>query len=256
MFGLLLTQSACSTTPADPTADGRLVFCLAPSQRENLTNAAVAIGPAQPAPTPGRLVVDGVNLSVEQWRARYGADFDRACDALISAARTTDAGAAGGGSADSGLLSDVRSVLLLVAGAVVSLLSGSVKYGIDRRRLQASQLSSAEQRFVTGYRDYRAERRGGSSPDIGPVREQRQDLVARLRDVLDLYPALAPAKAADAVLTRELDMERLTDDSRRGTQDQETQETVDLALNRFHAEIDSTIRRLRHPVRGRWGGSS
>jgi len=251
VLGLVVVPAACSAT-TDPAADGRLVFCLSPDQATNLVNAAVAIGVAGHGATPQQLLVDGQSLAVSQWRAGHGADFDRTCQALASAPRepTTNSAA---DSTSTGLLGDLQSVLLLLAGAFVSLLSGSLKYGIDRRRLQATQLHSAAESFRLGYADYRTARQGGAMPASDPIQERRQNLVAQLREVLALHPSWAHAEEANQLLNNKLDMEFLLEHSRRDLRNQdEAPGEVDTALGQLAADVSRTVRRLRRPIRGLW----
>lgn len=253
LAGVLILPSACAAAD-DPTADGRLVFCLEPGQTENMVHAAEALGMVTAAANPDDVVDHGRTLSIAGWHEADRAEFDRTCGALVSAAQeTAQAGAAQGGGDGVG-----TSILLLVAGAVVSLLSGSVKYGIDRRRLQAEQLDTSVGKFHESYAEYCHRRQNGEHPSGDDYGALRQEVVTRLREVLALHPGWRRAKAANALLADRLGPAALEEHSRRRPPDSGAvvrsaeEETVTALLPRFEADIAATVRRLRRPVRGLW----
>lgn len=256
-LGLLVTASACASNQdaAADSAAGRLVFCLAPDQAPSMVNAAVAIGVAQSG-TDGdevdEVYADGQNLSIPNWHVRDSADFDRTCRALVAADQETTTSSTQ--SVDTGGIGDtVKSVLLLVAGAAVSLLSGTVRYGVDRRRLQAEQLGTAAGNFRGSYDDYRTRRQRGENPLDETFLTHRQELAARLREVLAIHPGWRRAKSASDTLTNELTVTALDDHARRPGSTAigpvQTAAPTTQALDSLESDVTNTVRRLQHPVR-------
>jgi hypothetical protein len=166
-----------------------MVYCLAPAQQGNLVRAAVELVPAHESAKPDHLVVGGHDLSVDQWRQQYGSQFDRVCDAVMAAQRPVVATTAGTSASGSDLLSKVEAVVLLVAGALVTLLAGGVQNAGTRRRLQAARLRTTTDNFDAACNAYLNDLIDtGVAPVVQNIRDRRQELRAALHETDALYP--------------------------------------------------------------------
>lgn len=160
-------------------ADARAVYCLAPAHRADLVAAAVTLGLAESAPNGDRLRVDGPARTPEQWRHRRPADFDRACDALIDAARlvTPDR-------PDSGWTAIWQVLLPVTAGALLTVLTSEWRGARDRGRDRAARLRTVCADFTRTARSYLdgwSETTVGGQPPDEPLRVCRTALFDRLR---------------------------------------------------------------------------
>lgn len=187
--------AGCSAGSGDLKNDQRIVFCLATDRRQSLVNAAVQLGLATPSGTAGHLSVGGRDIAVDRWR---GPEFERACDALMAASRNQTSGTPGW---LTNVLATVQAVVLLLVGALVTLLIGGLKDAGTRRRLLAGELRTVADEFADicgAHLDARLDDHYSMPPDQ-LVRDRRQDLVAKLREVRALYrgsvdiePSLTP----------------------------------------------------------------
>jgi hypothetical protein len=191
LLGLCLAVSGCSASvPTASQNDERLVYCLDLTRQANLATAAVRLGLGSVGKAPDHLVVSDEDLSVEQWQRKQGAQFDRACDALMAENNHPVPKAGGLPNWINDLLSTIRAVLLLLAGAAFTLAAGGLRAAGERRRLQAAGLRGAADNFVAACEIYLDDRlaRHRPSPSDQPLRDRRLELAAKLREAGALYP--------------------------------------------------------------------
>jgi len=183
----LATGSSAQAAGTDGSLeDAQQVFCLAPAQRAQVVQAAVALGLAQPGRAADEVRVGGQDVTLETWRDAHRDQFDRTCAALFAAGPgNVQAPGDGGDRIDS-----VLSVLLpVLAGSLLTLLTTAWRDSISTRRLQGDALRSAAQFFAEASRDYF---RGwlepaGPRPSEAQIRTSRSDLAARLRTAAALH---------------------------------------------------------------------
>jgi hypothetical protein len=192
--------AGCSTESADLANDQRVVFCLGSSdRREDLVDAAIRLGLAKPSRIQGHVSVGGRDTVVEQWR---GPGFDRACDALMEASRN-QAPPSATPEWLTNVLATGQALLLLLAGALVTLLTGGLKDAGTRRRVLAGELRAVTDDFVDicgAYLDAQLDHRH-SAPTDQLVRDRRQALVAKLREVRALYQGSVDTEPSLTLLT-------------------------------------------------------
>ena len=184
--------AGCSADSTGVSAnDQRLAFCLAPDRRQDLVDTAVNLGiattpdTAAPRDAAPHLVVHGREVAVDRWR---GPEFERACDALMAASRN-EAPASGTPGWLTDLLSTGKAVLLLLIGAAFSMLATGTRDAGTRRRLLAAEMRSAADNFAVtcgAFLDAQLQPRP-AGPDARLVRDRRQELLARLREMRALY---------------------------------------------------------------------
>lgn len=187
--------AGCSAGTSDSKSDQRIVFCLAPDRRQSLITAAVQLDLVARSEVAGAVSVGGRDIAVERWR---GPGFERACDALMAATRNQ---ASSGPGWLTNVLATAQAVVLLLAGALVTLLIGGLKDAGTRRRVLAGELRTVADEFADicgAYLDALLDDHY-SMPTDQLVRDRRQDLVAKLREVRALYrgsvdtePSLTP----------------------------------------------------------------
>lgn len=201
--------AGCSTGTGAVTNDQRVVFCLASDRRSDLVDAAIQLGLAKPSRISGRLSVNGRDIPVEQWR---GPEFERACDALMAASRNQAPPSDIPGWLTN-LLTTGQSVVLLLAGALVTLLTGGLKDAGTRRRLLAGELRVVADEFAEicgAYLDAQLDHHY-SAPTDQLIRDRRQDLVAKLREVRALYRSSVDTEPPLTLLTGPLSEAMLRD---------------------------------------------
>lgn len=165
--------------------DAAQVYCVAPTQRAQLVDAAVVLGLATRGGGPDRLTVKSRDLTLEEWRRQHRRDFDRACAALRAAAQTAEAPPASPGP---GPVLTMLSVLLpVIAGALLAWLAGEWRDVRVRRRALTDDLRAAIRDFAGVVESYvhrqSDDRRPGTPPDDQPVRDRRAALAAQLHRV-------------------------------------------------------------------------
>lgn len=193
---LLAVAMPLSVFSASDLSDADLVFCLSPGQRSQLIDAAVALQLAHRTPEPERLLIrDEGELTVEQWRRTHAADFDRACAALIAAARTAPPSPTPATPSPGNPDSLLRILLPVVVGAlmtgVTTVLVSAWKDAPVRRRALAESLRSTALDFVQATDTYlRAWTVGTGDPEEAQtaVRRSLFTLQSVTRRIADEYP--------------------------------------------------------------------
>lgn len=182
----LLPPFAGRASAADGDQDVRLVYCLGAEHRAGLAEAAVQLGlvvsggSADTVVPPGRA---GSPVSLQSWARRHPDDFARACDALMTAEGDSHDTASGGGWSGS-VLAFVQSVLLLAAGAAISLFGQSTSERRHRDRQLTTDLREFRRiawLYLTAYE---------ADPTTG------HDEVRRARETLGGTLALVPGRGA------------------------------------------------------------
>jgi hypothetical protein len=178
--------AGCSVASTGVSADDqRLAFCLAPERRQELVDTAVNLGVARASDTVDHLSVHDREMAVDKWR---GPEFERACDALMAASRN-EAPVSGTPGWLTDLLGTVKAILLLLAGAAFTMVTGGMRDAGTRRRLLAAELRGAAENFAVTSRaflDAQLDPHSGA-PDDRIVRDRRQELLAKLHEVRALY---------------------------------------------------------------------
>ena len=178
-----------AVTTTDAVRDARTVFCLQPSQRTALVDAAVALEIAGADISGGGAQVD----EILRWRSGHEADFTRACDALsavrnVPAATRTPAAAA----------TIVLPILLAVLTAALTFVTTYRRDRMVRDQTEGDALRASTQTYAdaaNAYLDGFATFPVTASP--AAVDNARTDLTSRLRGVRHRYPEW---QAIDGVL--------------------------------------------------------
>lgn len=192
LCGAVLVVSACSAEADSATTDdAHVVFCLSPAQRVNLAAAAVSLGLVAPGKHIGQVVAGNQELSLENWRTRNGAGFTRACNALVPVAPVASDDSS---SADM-FLATLNALIPLLIGTALGLLTSAYRDGLARRRLQADELESITEQFIStaGRFAHAWATPGGTQPDGSPLLDVRWRLAASLRKASVLRARCAPA---------------------------------------------------------------
>lgn len=260
-WGILLVgltvPTGCALAGNSGERDARLVYCLDTAHRAELADAAVVLGLAQRGTTPERLAVAGKDVSLEAWRAARRDDFDRACDALNTAARPqtqpVPPEAAGGGES-------LAYVLLPVAvGALLSWLAAEWRAKTVTARMEADNLRAAVRGYVRAHAayagDWVAQRSATHRPDDRHVRERHDEVDAQLRRIGGLH---ADWRVPGRLRT---DLAELTDDvlreDRQGWVDLSPGDRQDLAhgftarLGTFDTDTELVAVAIERPWRSR-----
>ena len=183
ILGLFALVDWLSQSTTDSLAhDADVVYCLAPAHQAGLVNAAVSLGLAGTRSSPSAMRVSRSAISLDTWRSRDDADFERACDAYAAPAFTS-AGSADQGSGIGALL---NVLLPVAAGALFALAIDEIKQGSDRRWAQADALRESWSAFRGMLETYVKERQQ-LPPDGVPAQSEidalRRDLITRLRAI-------------------------------------------------------------------------
>lgn len=196
-LGVGLGPDSRSVTVPDP----QLVYCLAPQRASALGQAVVALGLAEAAVPPDRIVTvraadrsasPATGMPIAEWRRAHPDDFRRACDALVKAAPISQ-GTEPASTKSNPFLSwlDVAysSLLPLLTGALVARLSLSRQ----RRGDLADQLRLAQPEFAQAVRACLDRPGDGGAGAV--MNQRRQALGALLTRAAALRPGrpLAPA---------------------------------------------------------------
>jgi len=178
---LLYTRLGSTADVADN--DARLVYCMEPSHRDDLIDAAITLGVAQSGSLSGEVRVGSRQMTTANWRKARRAGFDRACDAITAASipATQDSS-----SQDSALKSLLDILLPVAAGALLTLAIDDLHTASDRGWAKADELRSSWRSFARSVTDYIQNRLKASQygvPASRAVDERRNDLAANLRDI-------------------------------------------------------------------------
>ncbi|WP_329277365.1 hypothetical protein [Streptomyces sp. NBC_01451] len=167
-----------------PERDARLVYCLDPVHRTDLLTAAVRLG----------LLKADAEVSPERWAKDHDDDFGRACAALMAAESDSPAAAAqsGGADGDGWLMTLVKQLPLLLAGALLTLGGQSYERVSSQRRSLRQELGTAESAYRAAVREYTTEHARETPADHPPVRAARDALFVALSRV----PGPAARRAA------------------------------------------------------------
>lgn len=129
----------------DSRQDAERVYCLAPDQRQELVDAAVALDLADRA--GGQLRVSGVAMDPVAWRADRPDDFERACAAIYRAAHTAEP------STFTALLPFLTGATSAILAFIAALSLASVTRGrerADRLRSAFEELRRAVEAYIDG----------------------------------------------------------------------------------------------------------
>jgi hypothetical protein len=203
----LLTALPALADPPAMLSDADIVFCLSADQRAPLADAAVALGLAAPAGRPGELSVNNAPVSVQRWRELRGADFVRACTALVAAREGTAAAAKAAPPNEDGAGAKLLDLLPVALGAlltgVTALVGSWWKDNIGARRGLAADLAAAIR--VLGVALERVIASGEVTADQQPARLAAQqaytDALSAVRRVLIAYPGQPQPAALQERLT-------------------------------------------------------
>jgi len=194
---IVLADWLFQASSENATPDASLVYCLAPAHRAGLVDAAVSLGFVGVGSTPAAVRVANSAITLDTWRARDDADFQRACDAYAP----PSVGSAGS-SAESGPIGGLFNILLPVAvGALLAFAFDEFKQGSDRRWAQADALRDSWAAFRGVIETYLADRqklRPDGVPAQSDIDARRRDLTGQLRAIQSQYrrsPTLATLKS-------------------------------------------------------------
>jgi hypothetical protein len=210
---LVIRLDAGQGSAADAAArDARLVFCLQSAHRTELIGAAQALGLARPA-AAGDVLVGGQQLTLEGWRHRRRADFNRACtavaaDGMPAAAPASDA-----------TTSTLDVLLPVAAGALLTLGIDDLHRASDRGWAKADAMRAAWRAFAGAADDYVQLRLRGDQAGVPPAQlldESRVDLVTTLRDVHSRHRRSTTIRALQDRLAGDVLGRRMTLDWDRG----------------------------------------
>lgn len=129
----------------DSGQDAARVYCLAPDQRDDLIDAAVALDLADRV--GGRVRVAGTMMELTAWRADRPDDFERACEALYGAAH------ASGPSVFASALPFLTGAASAILAFIAALSLASVARGrekADRLRSAFEELRRAVEAYIEG----------------------------------------------------------------------------------------------------------
>lgn len=248
---------ACSSTSAPSSQDISQVFCLSTDQQHHLVDAAVALGLAERGTTQPLRVVNQ-DLTIGKWQASHGADFDRACRAVVGAAQLPQAAqnprTEASASAWAVLLPVLAGLLPVFAGALITGLTTLWRDGTARDRRLAEALGAANDEFVRSSQTYVEQwtnpKRGGRPTDQD-LRESRDRLTARLGEVAAARPKWSvPRQLLEGLLDGPLG-EQLArtfvglDDENRDAKAR----SVRQELSELHTTIAGVVRALEQPGR-------
>lgn len=245
LLGVGLATSGCATSNAGARADGRIAYCLDDAMRPALTAVANRLN----IPVPGQ--------SLDTWR---GADFDRACDALM-AAKAHPVPAAGPAVPTwlTDLLGIAKSLGLLLLGAALTLLTGGLRDTGTRRRLHAAQLRTATDNFVNACETFLDSRVDlVTDATAGPtLRDRRQELLAKLRELHALYRGKVDPTSSVRLLNDKLDrsIQRDWELSRTRPDRQDRATTVRASLTALVEHTEAINRKLEQSLLA-WLGSA
>ncbi|NEA61831.1 hypothetical protein [Streptomyces sp. SID12488] len=195
MTGAALLLLAAGAAPAfaaaaggadSPERDAQLVYCLDPVHRTDLLTAAVRLG----------LLKADAEVSPERWAKDHDKDFGRACAALMAAGSDSPATAARedkGAGEDGWVVTLLKQLPLLLAGALLTLGGQSYERGQSERRSLRQELGTAESAYRAAVREYLADYRQDERADHTAVRAARDALAVTLSRVPD-----PPARRAAA----------------------------------------------------------
>lgn len=138
---VVLASSGCGAGGAGRAdKDADLVWCLSARNQALVAEAAFSLKLVSGIEPGTRVVVDQQGLSIEDWRSRRPADFDRACTAAVAAYGTGAGGAAdaaGGEGTSSPLLMAVLTAALTLLASILTAIASVV---ITARRNEAARL--------------------------------------------------------------------------------------------------------------------
>jgi hypothetical protein len=177
------------------TQDTDLVYCLVPAHLGGLVNAGEALGVVGSGSSPTAILAGGQKLSLAQWRAVDGGDFQRTCTAYATA--NMPAQVAGVGPSDN--VEAVLAILLpVIAGGLIALAADDVRRASDRRWANIGQLRADWQAFETAVNSFVADSTrvvGGSQPSDEDLSAKRRALQASLGKMPSAYRKSLSIKA-------------------------------------------------------------
>jgi hypothetical protein len=241
----VFTALGCSATTQVP-GDAGLVYCLSDVQRPHLAQAAATLDLVSPGSAPDRVVKDGQELSLLQWRALHRADFNRACAALAPTRQTMS----------SGLTTALLGTVNTLAGVLIGFLGAAWRDRVLRAERHARALQVATSAFVSACESYL---RGWNDTTINrppdtTLYERRGDLVAELRSVQIWHPDWnGPIERILATLSADFGedlaatSEKWEPDNRAATI--ERVRALQGELRRLVADIHKIAHALEHPFR-------
>lgn len=179
LVGVLAPGSASAATPDD----ARNVVCLSASGRQEVVEAASALGLVTAASTSAAVDPEGGGteaLTLDAWRKARPDEFRRACAAHVAAQALTR-GAPSASAPGPGLLS---WLLPLVVGALLTMGAAEIRSARDRGLANANGIRTAIAAFrdaVSVYGTEWAETTVGARPSPVGVDTARRQLIAVLR---------------------------------------------------------------------------
>jgi hypothetical protein len=261
LLGLGMAASGCSTSNrTEAKNDERIAYCLGETRQAALVDVAIRLGIARPESHSGQVVTQGTRLTLEQWQSRHGTEFNRACDALMAAnGHPVRAQPSSTPAWLTDLLATVKAVLLLLAGAALTLLTGGLRDAGTRRRLQAAQLRNATDNFVAACEAFLEDQiestRTGTADQS--VRDRRQELIAKLRETQALYPNQVDPSRPLSLLTGELDrsIQRDWELSSDETARRQRMDRIRNALTSLIGSVEAINQKLHRSALARLGGT-
>ncbi|MFI6370674.1 hypothetical protein [Streptomyces sp. NPDC050546] len=244
----LLPATAGQAAADTGRSDVRLVYCLADEHRGELGDAAVRLGVVRRAPgpaggtdavrVPGR---EGGVMSLDAWAGKRTDDFERVCDAVMAAAGDPPGASADKGGGGLGGFTD--GALLLVTGAVLTVLGQKTERISAERRTHGRQLTAAVLEFRRIAWLYLAEYEQVAETDHAEVARAR----ATLTGLLALVPGPAARRAAARALAGSLPLAdglpRIRDGRLLQPQDRKNEaDTVRTTLDRQTREVGELLR--------------
>jgi hypothetical protein len=207
MFPFVL--SGCAGDPGTATDEQRLVYCLAQGRERSVAEAAIRLGLASRSEHADHLVVAEGDILVTSWR---GADFARACDAVMAANRN-EAPVSGTPGWLATVLATVNALGLLLVGAFVTLVTGSLRETGTRRRAAAGHLRAASQSFSSVFEAYVDAQvvSNAAAPAPQTVRERRRELESALLAAQAVHKSSPDLEEASRRLREELGESALRD---------------------------------------------
>lgn len=242
----MFTVPGCSAT-THVTGDAGVVYCLSDAQRPRLARAAATLDLAQPGSAPDRVVKDGQELSLVQWRALRGADFDRACAALAPAPSSASS---------SWPATALIGTANTLAGVLIGFFGAAWRDRVLRAERHSRALQTATSAFVSACESYLRVWNDNTTnrPSDTTLYERRGDLVAELRSVLVWHPDWnGPIERILAALSADFGEDLAANSTRWQPYDRaattERVHALQGELCRIVADIHKVAHALEHPFR-------
>ncbi|HEU0089632.1 MAG TPA: hypothetical protein VFQ77_18635 [Pseudonocardiaceae bacterium] len=241
------------------TSDVDVVFCLSPTQRPHLLDAAVALGLGWHASRSDRIVVSsGRELTIDEWKQTRTPEFERTCAALVGASKTFLP-------IPSPVPSYPKSALWVLLPVVVgAVLTGTTTMAVSiwkdattRRQALASTLRAAVLAFAQATETYLeawAGQAGDPASMQAEVHVRRIELLATARRVADEHRRWALPGDLQKLVSTEALGEKLTSGWRQADhqQRQDRAALVRTQLRRIEITAEQVAKALELPRLPHW----